>query len=173
MKLDIGCGNYKKEGYTGVDIIKLPGVDIVCDIKQGMPMIENNSVAEIHCSAVLEHISDLTSVMREFHRVLKPGGTLTVIVPHCFSEMAFRDPTHCRYFTFRTFKYYDKAHSHSYYHDFTFKFISSRIKIARQKHSLFDKFLEWFINRNQPRGERLLKIIPYRNWLVHTMLRKE
>ncbi len=173
VKLDIGCGNLKKEGYTGVDILKLPGVDIACDIQKGLPMVVSNSVDEIHCSMILEHINDLTTVMREFHRVLKPSGELIIIVPHCFSEMAFRDPTHCRYFTCRTFKYFDKSHSHSYYHDFHFKFISSRIKISREKPSLFDRFLEWFINTNQPRGERLLKIIPYRNWIVHSILKKE
>jgi ubiquinone/menaquinone biosynthesis C-methylase UbiE len=175
MKLDIGCGNRKKDGYIGVDIVKTPSVDIVCDIRQGLPMIENNSVDEIYCSHILEHIANLEEVMKEFHRILKSSGSLIIRVPHCFSPSAFGDPTHCRYFTYETFKNYDKNHTKSYYRDFHFNFISSKIQIDHNWHkvNIFDKFLEWLINIKQRRGEKLLKIIPYKYWEVYTVLKKE
>lgn len=175
MKLDIGCGNRKREGYTGMDIANLPGVDIVCDIKQGLPMVKDNSVEEIYCAHVLEHITNMEEVVKEFHRVLKAGGRLIIRVPHCFSPSAFGDPTHCRYFTYETFKNYDKSHTKAYYRDFHFSFVSSRIQIDRNWHkpNLFDRLLEWLINIKQRRGEKFLKIIPYKYWEVYTILQKE
>lgn len=175
MKLDIGCGNYKKEGYIGVDIIKLPRVDIVCDIQKGLPMIESNSVEEIYCSHVLEHILNLEDVMREFHRVLKPDGKLIIRVPHCLSPSAFGDITHCRFFTYETFKSYDASHTKSYYHNFHFKFISSRMQLDRNWHSdnIFHRFIEWLINFKQRRGEKWLKVIPYGYWEIYTVMKKE
>lgn len=173
LKLDIGCGQEKHDGYFGVDIVKLPGVDLVCDISQGLPF-EEGSVREILISHVLEHIHDLDGVMKEFHRTLAPGGIIKIFVPHCFSAIAFGDPTHCRFFTYETFAQYDLNHPKSYYRDFGFKFVKSHIQPYHRwyKPNLFSNFLEWLINLNQRRGERLLKILPYRDWEIYTELRR-
>ena len=32
MKIDFGCGKKKKDGFLGVDILKLEGVDLVHDL---------------------------------------------------------------------------------------------------------------------------------------------
>ena len=32
LRLDLGCGGNKRVGFTGIDSIKFPGVDIVCDL---------------------------------------------------------------------------------------------------------------------------------------------
>ncbi|MDI6787117.1 MAG: methyltransferase domain-containing protein, partial [Planctomycetota bacterium] len=154
---------------------KLPDVDIVCDIRKGLPMIKSEAVEEIYCSHILEHISNLEEVMREFHRILKTGGRIIIRVPHVWSPSAFGDPTHCRYFTYETFRSYDKNHTKSYYYDFHFRFISSRIRLDRNWHrtNLFDKVLEWLLNIKQRRGEKLLKVIPYGYWEVLTILEKE
>ena len=48
MKLDIGCGKNKKEGFTGIDQYDMPGVDIVSDLTKKWP-IDNDSVEEVHC----------------------------------------------------------------------------------------------------------------------------
>ena len=37
---------------------------------------------------------------------------------------------------------------------------------------IFDKFLEKLINLNQRKGERFLKILPYKEWEVYSELRK-
>jgi hypothetical protein len=33
MKLDLGCGTKKREGFVGVDSMTLPGVDVVVDLR--------------------------------------------------------------------------------------------------------------------------------------------
>lgn len=189
-KLDIGCGrldglkikrykrylgDYSPGEYIGVDHVKVQGVDVVCDITKGLPF-EDETIDEIVCVHVLEHIQNLMPVMKEFHRILKPGGVLKIWVPHCFSAGAFGDSTHCRLFTFETFTQFDKKHPLSYYYDFHFKFIKSRMQVLRRwyKPHLLDKFLEVLINDiYQRQGERFLKILPYKDWEVYTELRKE
>jgi SAM-dependent methyltransferase len=46
----------------------------------------------IYCSHVLEHVADDRKAMREFHRVLKPGGWAILQVP-IKGETTFEDPT--------------------------------------------------------------------------------
>ena len=86
MKLNIGGqqGLVDREipkGWTCVDL--LPGADITCDIQNTVLPIEDNSVEAIYCSHVLEHLWPWNHIftVREFLRVLKPGGQLRVVVP--------------------------------------------------------------------------------------------
>jgi len=166
--------DYDPSDFTVIDVTPLPGVNLVCDLAQGLPLV-SGSVDEVFCVHVLEHIRDLKGIMREIHRVLKPGGLLKIWVPHCFSPIAFGDSTHVRFFTFETFSQFDKKSPGSYYYDFHFELIQSKMQIFRRWYKLkwFDKILESLINRKQRRGERFLKILPYKEWEVVTELRKE
>lgn len=83
-KLDI-CGGrnpYKPGEFLNVDIVDLPKVDLVFDIRQRFP-VEDGVIAEIFSAATLEHFrkDDNMHILREFHRVLMPGGTLTISTP--------------------------------------------------------------------------------------------
>jgi SAM-dependent methyltransferase len=95
VKLDIGCGKNKREGFVGVDQYAMEGVDIVHDVRQPWPW-EDNSVEEVHCSHFLEHLTQLERVkfFNELYRVLKPGAKATIITPHWASNRAYGDPTH-------------------------------------------------------------------------------
>lgn len=42
--------------------------------------LESNSVDHIHSSGVLHHTPDPVRILRELHRILKPGGTMNVMV---------------------------------------------------------------------------------------------
>ncbi|MEK7590853.1 MAG: methyltransferase domain-containing protein [Patescibacteria group bacterium] len=83
-KLDI-CGgrNPLKPGeFLNVDIVPLPQVDLVFDIRKRFP-IDSGVIQEIFSAATLEHFRkpDNLHILREFHRVLKPGGHLRVCTP--------------------------------------------------------------------------------------------
>jgi len=82
MKLDLGSGYIKRKGYLSVDIDSNVDPDIVADIRYLDP-IKSSSADEIFTSHTLEHVSntDLFKTLRTFHRVLKPTGKLTIIVP--------------------------------------------------------------------------------------------
>lgn len=118
LKLDIACGNNKKEGFTGVDIMETQSVDIVHDLTKYPWPFEDNSVDEIHCSHYIEHVphviegedkrDGLIQFMDEIYRILKPGCKATLIAPYYKSERAFGDPTHVRYIGDLSFPYYNK-----------------------------------------------------------------
>jgi len=94
-KLDFGCGPHKREGFEGVDQYPFPGVDHVFDIRGVWPW-PDNSVTEAHASHFIEHLTaaERTHFVNELYRVLVPGGTCQIIVPHWCSNRAYGDPTH-------------------------------------------------------------------------------
>ncbi len=109
VKIDLGCGPYKKEGYIGIDILDLPGVDIVANIEEGLPFIPDQSVDEIISSHVLEHIVNLEKVMSEFHRILKPTGVKKIAVPHFSNPYYYSDYTHVRFFGLYSMDYFSNG----------------------------------------------------------------
>ena len=94
LKLDLGCGKNPREGFIGVDA-KAFGQQIVADLRKPWPWADG-SVEEAHCSHFVEHLTGPERVhfANELHRVLKPDGKATVIVPHWASPRAYGDLTH-------------------------------------------------------------------------------
>lgn len=88
--LDAGSGRspYKKELLArGVQVVSIDvedragEIDHVTDI-QDMPPIKDASMDVVLCTQVLEHVPRPWDAVREIERVLKPGGTLILSVPH-------------------------------------------------------------------------------------------
>ena len=65
-------------------------IDIISDIK-AIPE-DNESFDAILCSEVFEHVPDPTEALKEFSRLLKPGGTLITTAP--FSSLVHFAPYH-------------------------------------------------------------------------------
>jgi len=101
--LDIGCGENKTEGATGLDRRALPGVDVVHDIDVFPWPLPDGSFDRIICRHVIEHLGDISAVMGEIHRVGKPGAEVFIRVPHFSSLNAYRDPTHRHYLSLGSF----------------------------------------------------------------------
>jgi predicted SAM-dependent methyltransferase len=82
IKLNIGS-RAKADGWKNFDILPGPEVDFVGDCVD-LSQFADNSVETIYASHVLEHISyqqDLQAALKEWFRVLEPGGTLMISVP--------------------------------------------------------------------------------------------
>ena len=124
MKLDIGCGPNKLEGYVGVDIIPFDGkVDWVGDMREDLWVfnskvkpeleginhwvnestegnfrfsLEDDCVDEVHSSHFLEHLTGAERIFffNELFRVMKPGAQARFITPSWSHERAYGDPTH-------------------------------------------------------------------------------
>ena len=88
--LDAGAGKqrYKKhfEGvtYESADVVEMPGLDYVCDMAD-MPM-PDETYDMVFCSQALEHVTNPVQVLREFRRILKPGGEAWLTAPLFFQE---------------------------------------------------------------------------------------
>ena len=81
MKLHLGCGPRHIPGFVHVDLLPAPHIDIVGPVEK-LPM-PDASVSLIYASHVLEHFgrNEYKSVLREWFRVLTPGGILRLSVP--------------------------------------------------------------------------------------------
>jgi ubiquinone/menaquinone biosynthesis C-methylase UbiE len=95
LRLDLGCGPSKKEGFYGVDSRKFPGVDLVFDLTKKWPW-KDGSVDEVHCSHMVEHLTwpQRVHFFNEMWRVMKADAKATVITPHWASNRFYGDPTH-------------------------------------------------------------------------------
>jgi len=96
MKLDLGCGKAKREGFIGVDALQFEGVDVVCDLGREKWPWADDTVDEVHCSHMIEHLkaSERVHFVNELHRVLKKGAKAMVIAPVWSSCRAYGDLTH-------------------------------------------------------------------------------
>ena len=107
IKLDIGCGQNKRDGFVGMDMVKLPGVDIVQDAEKTPWPIRDESVEEACISHYAEHVKNLPAFMDELHRVLVPEGRATIVCPYYTSMRSMQDPFHIRPISEATFLYYN------------------------------------------------------------------
>lgn len=117
--LDWGCGGNKHPLAIGMDNVALPTVDVVHSLLETPYPFENASADEIILSHVLEHFTfdQISLILREAHRILKPGGFVTVSVPHALCIAFASDPTHKTRFTFETLFYLTPDHPFAYYAD--------------------------------------------------------
>jgi ubiquinone/menaquinone biosynthesis C-methylase UbiE len=108
--LDVGCGGRKLSGSTGMDILALPGVDVVHSFNNAPWPFPDSHFDLVFMNHALEHVADIVAVMNEVHRILRPGGRLVVQVPYFRCIDAYTDPTHTHFFTAGTLDYF-VAHS--------------------------------------------------------------
>jgi SAM-dependent methyltransferase len=103
MKLDLGCGYKKREGYTRVDHDSRVIPDVCHDLEVFPWPFDADSVDGILMSHVLEHLAPLPSEYRqlwqEIYRICKHGAEIHVDVPHWNHENMIHDPTHVRRIT--------------------------------------------------------------------------
>lgn len=80
--LNAGCGPNLRRDFINLDYGWRPGLDLCWDLTKRLPFTDNslNGVYIEHC---LEHVSrsSCLAALREFNRILKPGGTIRVVVP--------------------------------------------------------------------------------------------
>ena len=105
IRLNLGCGPIILPDTVNVDIVPLPGVDVVTDLDQPWPWADE-TVSEILASHLFEHVTSPVLFMAEAWRVLAPGGGLDIRVPYYRHVFAFTDPTHRRFCTELTFDYW-------------------------------------------------------------------
>jgi len=158
-KLEIGCGDNKRIGFTGKDNVPIKGIDIEHDMNDIPWPFNDNLFEEIVLDDVLEHSNNFLGVLKELYRVGNDGCIVKISVPHFSSDNMYTDPTHTTFFSSRSFNYFDKAlgYKHNFYiQDVNFKI--KRVHLSFREYFTHDgnkpffnplKWigLEWLINK--------------------------
>jgi predicted SAM-dependent methyltransferase len=113
MKLNIGCGFNKLDGYLNVDQFPECAPDVLWNLEQTPWPFEESSVDEMVAHHVLEHLGQETkvffAVMQELYRLMRHDGLIRITVPHPNHPTFQSDPTHVRAFTYETFEMMNRA----------------------------------------------------------------
>jgi SAM-dependent methyltransferase len=81
-RLHWGCGSWLPEGWINSDQKDDPGIDISCDILDGLPLETGSMEYAVSIHALPEvPYPDLVPVLEELRRVLEPGGVLRLGLP--------------------------------------------------------------------------------------------
>jgi predicted SAM-dependent methyltransferase len=93
LKLEIGAGSNPQPGFVHHDVRELPDIDVICDARS-FPAEHKGIYSEVYASNILEHFNrfEVEKVFAEWVSLLKPGGTMKIIVPDIQEIM----PSVCR-----------------------------------------------------------------------------
>jgi SAM-dependent methyltransferase len=161
--LNIGCGRVKKEGFIGVDILKLPGVDVIHDLNKFPYPFKENEIDEIFMDQCLEHLDNPINALKELYRISKNGAKITIGVPYFRSFYSVIDPTHKNFFTAHYFDYFDPNSffydKYSYFKDTKFKVENiefDREVVKGPKTGIIYKTINYIANKNPKYYEKKL-----------------
>jgi len=81
-RLNWGCGAHVAPGWINSDVKEDTGVDLVADIREGLPLASGSIDYAVSIHALPEFAyPELVPVLEELRRVLAPGGTLRLALP--------------------------------------------------------------------------------------------
>ena len=104
--LDVGCGINKHPGAIGIDLNPRTKADVLCDLDRFPYPFKDNSFDSLRAVHVIEHVRDVLRAMEEFHRLVRPGGSIYIVTPHYTDFSSFCDPTHRWHLNSYSFRYF-------------------------------------------------------------------
>ena len=159
--LDLGCGARKVPGAFGIDIVALPGVDLVHDLEATPYPMPESCADAIHLNHVLEHFENPLRILEEVWRLARPGGRVFIRTPHYSGTYAWIDPTHRRAFSAKSFHYFGE-NAYSFYTSARFHVVHVRLKYFMEEglwpwpYRAWARAVQWVLDRHPTVGERFL-----------------
>lgn len=103
MKLNMGCGHSKLEGFVNVDLFPECNPDVVCDLEKLPWPWETGSATQVLFNHSLEHLGadsrTFLEMMKELYRISANGCMIHINAPHPRHDNFINDPTHVRIIT--------------------------------------------------------------------------
>jgi hypothetical protein len=103
MKLNLGCGFQKLDGWNNVDKVAHCKPDQIVDLEEFPWPWPDSCADEVLLSHVMEHIGGTTvlflNFVTELWRVCTPQADITILAPHPRCDEFLWDPTHVRAIT--------------------------------------------------------------------------
>lgn len=100
LRLNLGCGNRKMDGFVNVDFVEACAPDMVVNLERTPWPWPANSVGEVLLIHVLEHLGatsdSFLAIISELWRVCRDGALIHIVVPHPRCDNFIGDPTHVR-----------------------------------------------------------------------------
>ncbi|HTI66538.1 MAG TPA: hypothetical protein VL460_03205 [Caulobacteraceae bacterium] len=113
MKLNMGCGHNRLEGYVNVDLSPACAPDQVVDLERTPWPWETGSAEAVLFNHSLEHIGGdprvFLAIMQELYRVCAAGAVVDIRVPHPRHDNFIGDPTHVRIISPQVLSLFDRA----------------------------------------------------------------
>ena len=114
LKLNIGSGTHgRQKGWHNCDLTPGPNVDTVFSADSDTWPYKDNSISEVYCCHVLEHLRNPFHFFREAYRVLIPNGNLLIRVPYGGHHAAWWDLTHVQPYFPETFCFVQPGYERS------------------------------------------------------------
>jgi hypothetical protein len=103
LKLNLGSGLRKREGFLNIDKFPDGNPDRVWDLEMTPWDLPDNSTEEVLLNHTLEHLGGtpdvFLAIMKELYRVCIHKARIEINVPHPRNDHFLNDPTHVRAIT--------------------------------------------------------------------------
>lgn len=127
VRLDLGCGTKKREGFLGVDRFVCPAVRVIGDVSR-LPFADG-CADEIWLDNVIEHVPDIPALMGEVARIGRPGCRVRILTPHFSAVSSWRDPTHLHHLSWFSMDHFAKP-SAAHYAGGGFEVVGRELKFS-------------------------------------------
>lgn len=155
--LELGCGPKKLwDRSVTLDLNPLSKADVIHDLNAFPYPFDDNAFDLVVAEHVIEHLDDVIRVMEEIHRIVRPGGTVYIEVPHFSSRDFFTDPTHKHSFSVTSFDYFVPAPGglFMFHYSETARFRRRRAVISGPRGKWWQRVVDHYAQKNPERFER-------------------
>lgn len=116
MKLNMGCGYKKMEGYINIDNEKAVNPDLLLDLTKTPYPFKENSITDINARFVLEHFrkDKVLKILDEWYRISKDGAIWDLNLPF-YNNRQITNLDHYSAYDFNSFDFLNPKHHRNYY----------------------------------------------------------